>query len=240
VNPETSRPYTLTMLERALKDIHFNPDPKKSAKQQALEVCGGAALAWIMSVLPVRQPPHMAVSRSACAHWPRAEDDDRRACFALPVMAAPSQWSWSAITACVQVLPELQERFPIQRARMRLKLQVRRAGFVQSALPVCTPLTMRVAHNVYTSELLSCAQHLACHQWGPRGDPCLTCVTCLYSVLCVPTGSCAVPAGAVRQPGRLSSICRGGGQQQQHKHHHCTGTASCFLLGAIQCGCDST
>lgn len=26
------------MLERALKDIHFNPDPKKSAKQQALEV----------------------------------------------------------------------------------------------------------------------------------------------------------------------------------------------------------
>jgi ribosome maturation protein SDO1 len=40
VNPETSRPYTLTMLERALKDIHFNPDPKKSAKQQALEVRG--------------------------------------------------------------------------------------------------------------------------------------------------------------------------------------------------------
>jgi ribosome maturation protein SDO1 len=38
VNPETSRPYTLTMLERALKDLHFNPDPKKSAKQQALEV----------------------------------------------------------------------------------------------------------------------------------------------------------------------------------------------------------
>lgn len=38
MNPDTSRPYTLTMLERALKDIHFNPDPKKSAKQQALEV----------------------------------------------------------------------------------------------------------------------------------------------------------------------------------------------------------
>jgi hypothetical protein len=26
------------MLERALRDIHFNPDSKKSAKQQALEV----------------------------------------------------------------------------------------------------------------------------------------------------------------------------------------------------------
>eukprot|EP00879_Flechtneria_rotunda_P017508 GHRR01018357.1.p1 GENE.GHRR01018357.1~~GHRR01018357.1.p1 ORF type:complete len:342 (+),score=143.17 GHRR01018357.1:1083-2108(+) len=59
INPETSRPYTLTMLERALRDVHFNPDHKKSAKQQALEV-----------------------------------------------------------------LPLLQQRFPIQRARMRLKLQV--------------------------------------------------------------------------------------------------------------------
>ncbi|KAF8060050.1 Sbds [Scenedesmus sp. PABB004] len=59
VNPDTSRPYTLTMLERALRDVHFNPDPKKSAKQQALEV-----------------------------------------------------------------LPTLQARFPIQRARMRLRLQV--------------------------------------------------------------------------------------------------------------------
>ncbi|KAF6252326.1 SBDS protein C-terminal domain-containing protein [Scenedesmus sp. NREL 46B-D3] len=59
INPETSRPYTNTMLERALRDVHFNADPKRSAKQQALEV-----------------------------------------------------------------LPLLQARFPIQRARMRLKLQL--------------------------------------------------------------------------------------------------------------------
>lgn len=38
VNPETNRPYTNTMLERALKDAHFAVDPKRSAKQQALEV----------------------------------------------------------------------------------------------------------------------------------------------------------------------------------------------------------
>lgn len=38
INPATQRPYTLSMLERALRDIHFNVDPKKSAKQQALEV----------------------------------------------------------------------------------------------------------------------------------------------------------------------------------------------------------
>ncbi|KAG2493699.1 hypothetical protein HYH03_008213 [Edaphochlamys debaryana] len=37
VNPDTNRPYTLSMLERALRDIHFNLDPKKSAKQQAFE-----------------------------------------------------------------------------------------------------------------------------------------------------------------------------------------------------------
>ena len=31
------RPYTISMLERALKDVHFATDPKRSAKQQALE-----------------------------------------------------------------------------------------------------------------------------------------------------------------------------------------------------------
>jgi ribosome maturation protein SDO1 len=38
VNPETNRPYTGTMLERALRDAHFAVDPKRTAKQQALEV----------------------------------------------------------------------------------------------------------------------------------------------------------------------------------------------------------
>ncbi len=44
VNPDTQRPYTITMLERALRDVHFNVDPKKAAKQQALEVGGGTAV----------------------------------------------------------------------------------------------------------------------------------------------------------------------------------------------------
>jgi hypothetical protein len=42
VNPDTNRPYTITMLERALKDIHFNVDVKKNAKQLMLEVCTAA------------------------------------------------------------------------------------------------------------------------------------------------------------------------------------------------------
>lgn len=37
VNPDTNRPYTITMLERALRDIHFNIDVKKNAKQLMLE-----------------------------------------------------------------------------------------------------------------------------------------------------------------------------------------------------------
>jgi hypothetical protein len=38
INPDNGRPYTMALLERALKDVHFNVDPKRSAKQQALEV----------------------------------------------------------------------------------------------------------------------------------------------------------------------------------------------------------
>ena len=42
INPETGKPFTLSMLERALRDVHFNVDPKRSAKQQALEVHSSA------------------------------------------------------------------------------------------------------------------------------------------------------------------------------------------------------
>lgn len=35
IDPNTNRQYTATIIERALKDVHFNPDLKKSAKQQA-------------------------------------------------------------------------------------------------------------------------------------------------------------------------------------------------------------
>ncbi|KAJ3190096.1 hypothetical protein HDU85_000387 [Gaertneriomyces sp. JEL0708] len=38
VNPETKRPYTVTMIEKAMADLHFSINPKRNAKQQALEV----------------------------------------------------------------------------------------------------------------------------------------------------------------------------------------------------------
>mmetsp|Transcript_20251 Transcript_20251/g.64423 ORF Transcript_20251/g.64423 Transcript_20251/m.64423 type:complete len:256 (+) Transcript_20251:183-950(+) len=59
INPETSRPYTIGIIERGMKDVHFAVDPKRSAKQQALEL-----------------------------------------------------------------IPRLQDKFPIERARMRVRVQV--------------------------------------------------------------------------------------------------------------------
>ena len=50
------------MLERALRDVHFNVDPKKAAKQQALEVWEvwvyGMEVWNILNVLkyPISQP----------------------------------------------------------------------------------------------------------------------------------------------------------------------------------------
>lgn len=38
VNPETKRPYTVILIERAMKDIHYSVKTNRSTKQQALEV----------------------------------------------------------------------------------------------------------------------------------------------------------------------------------------------------------
>nr|GMD91101.1 ribosome maturation protein SBDS [Ipomoea batatas] len=38
VNPETQRPYTISMIERLMHEIHFAVDPHSSSKKQALEV----------------------------------------------------------------------------------------------------------------------------------------------------------------------------------------------------------
>ncbi|XP_070571472.1 ribosome maturation protein SBDS-like [Ptychodera flava] len=38
VNPETKRPYTVGLIERGMKDLHFSVKPTRSTKQQALEV----------------------------------------------------------------------------------------------------------------------------------------------------------------------------------------------------------
>lgn len=34
INPETNRPYTITMIERLMHEIHFAVDPNTSSKKQ--------------------------------------------------------------------------------------------------------------------------------------------------------------------------------------------------------------
>ena len=34
INPETKRPYTVGVIERAMKDVHYAVKPQRSAKQQ--------------------------------------------------------------------------------------------------------------------------------------------------------------------------------------------------------------
>ncbi|XP_063620497.1 ribosome maturation protein SBDS [Cydia splendana] len=38
INPETKRPYPVSIIEKAMKDIHFSVNVNKNAKQQALDV----------------------------------------------------------------------------------------------------------------------------------------------------------------------------------------------------------
>lgn len=48
----------------------------------------------------------------------------RELCMCVCVCCQVGRQPVAGVFACLQVLPVLQERFPIQRARMRLKLQV--------------------------------------------------------------------------------------------------------------------
>jgi len=50
VNPETNRPLTVGLVERAMKDIHYNLHPTRSAKQQALEV-----IKALKAVIPIER-----------------------------------------------------------------------------------------------------------------------------------------------------------------------------------------
>lgn len=38
VNPETKRPYPVTFIEKAMKDVHFSVKPNRNAKQQVLQL----------------------------------------------------------------------------------------------------------------------------------------------------------------------------------------------------------
>ena len=48
VNPETKRPYTISMIEQAMRDIHFSVHPNRNAKQQ---VCTDVFLFFLNHIL---------------------------------------------------------------------------------------------------------------------------------------------------------------------------------------------
>ena len=50
VNPETKRPYPVSMIEKAMKQMHFSVKPNKSAKQQALD-----SIPKIKTIIPIEK-----------------------------------------------------------------------------------------------------------------------------------------------------------------------------------------
>ncbi|XP_001604171.1 ribosome maturation protein SBDS [Nasonia vitripennis] len=50
VNPESKRPYSVSLIEKAMKDIHFSVKPNRNAKQQALEV-----ITQLKTVMPLER-----------------------------------------------------------------------------------------------------------------------------------------------------------------------------------------
>lgn len=52
INPETQRPYTISMIERLMHEIHFAVDPNSSSKKQALEV-----IRELQKYFPIKRSP---------------------------------------------------------------------------------------------------------------------------------------------------------------------------------------
>nr|CAB3479667.1 unnamed protein product [Digitaria exilis] len=52
INPDTRRPYTITMIERLMHEIHFAVDPNLTSKEQALKV-----IKKLMENFPIKRAP---------------------------------------------------------------------------------------------------------------------------------------------------------------------------------------
>ncbi|KAJ8762928.1 hypothetical protein K2173_023057 [Erythroxylum novogranatense] len=52
INPETQRPYTISMIERLMHEIHFAVDPHSSSKKQALEL-----IRELQKQFPIKRSP---------------------------------------------------------------------------------------------------------------------------------------------------------------------------------------
>ena len=50
VNPETKRPYTVTIIEKCMKQLHFSVKPNKNSKQQAIEL-----IPQLKTIIPIER-----------------------------------------------------------------------------------------------------------------------------------------------------------------------------------------
>ncbi|XP_003747318.1 ribosome maturation protein SBDS [Galendromus occidentalis] len=71
VNPETKRPYPVSIIEKSMKDIHFSVKPNRTAKQQALEVI--RALEDTIDLQRTQMTLHIVVANGK-AHKDRLRD----------------------------------------------------------------------------------------------------------------------------------------------------------------------
>lgn len=84
VNPETKRPYPPSMIEKAIKDLHYSAKPNQSAKQQALEVIRQLQEKQVIPIaraqmrLKIMMPSKDAkrIADAIKSHVARTEDED--------------------------------------------------------------------------------------------------------------------------------------------------------------------
>lgn len=79
VNPETNRPYTVSMITSAMSEIHYAVKPTKSAKQQALEV-----IKLLAEVMPIeRAKMHLRITYKKSAEADTLIEQELQRCEAI-------------------------------------------------------------------------------------------------------------------------------------------------------------
>jgi ribosome maturation protein Sdo1 len=63
VNPENNRPYTISMIQNAMKQIHYSVNTTKNAKSQALEV-----IRKLRDVMPIARATMVYIYTQLCIY----------------------------------------------------------------------------------------------------------------------------------------------------------------------------
>ncbi|KAJ1953418.1 hypothetical protein GGI12_006017 [Dipsacomyces acuminosporus] len=123
INPTTSRPYTVTMIEKAMGDLHYSVNQNRSAKQQALDVIKQIQEKNVMPIaraqmriritMPVKEAKHVKDKFTPLVA--QIEDEDYSDEYELICLIDPGQFR--AITDLLQA--ELKGRGEIDVLNLR-------------------------------------------------------------------------------------------------------------------------